>query len=92
MNLPERTPDGHPQCWLLYSREPTTSDGVWLRRCNVFPSQAAAVNHLRALIGPDLAASLQWQPHVLFPELHVGRDRRGAVWFLEPAPLLGVTP
>lgn len=89
--LPERTPDGHPQVWLLYRPEPHTSDGVWVRKCDVFTSREAAIRHLTGLIGHAHAQTIRWEPHVLFPELSIGTDGRGHCWYLEPAPLLGAT-
>lgn len=92
--FPERTPDGHPKVWLLYRPEPFApgSDDdraihLWVRRCDVFTSQRAALAHLYALLGPDLAASVRWREHELFPELTVGVDRRGCRWLLTWAPV-----
>ncbi len=91
---PERTPDGHPRVWLLYHPEPFApgSDDdraihLWVRRCDVFTSHHAAIAHLYALLGPDLAASVKWREHELFPELTVGVDRRGHRWLLTWAPV-----
>lgn len=94
VTIRERTPDGHPKVWLLYRPEPFApgSDDdraihLWVRRCDVFTSERAALSHLYALLGPDLAASVRWREHELFPELTVGVDRRGCRWLLTWAPV-----
>lgn len=97
--IPERTPDGHPQVWLLYRPEPFAPGGdddraihLWVRRCDVFTTQRAALAHLYGLLGPDLAASIRWKEHELFPELTVGVDRRGHRWLLTWAPVNAMVP
>lgn len=90
----ETTPDGHPQVWLLYRREPSRPDSieeqemnVWLRRCDVFTSRQEAIVHLDNLLGRQV----RWDRYAdlsggWFPELWVGRlgDSR---WWMVPAPL-----
>lgn len=94
MLLEERTPDGHPQVWLLYSPEPWEPGGIdeqqmslWVRRCDVFSSREKAIEHLDALIGDHVT----WSRYAdltggWFPELWVGR-RGHSRWWLCPAPL-----
>lgn len=90
MLLTERTPDGHPQVWLLYSPEPFAPGSVeereinlWVRRANVFTSQIAAEDFLADLLGRQVA----WRPWAPdFPELFVGEDR-GRRWLMCPAPV-----
>lgn len=88
--IPECTPDGHGQVWVLYSREPyppgsddDRSIHLWVRRCDVFTSRAEAIAFLDNLIG----VQVHWQPYdPIFPELWIGRhDQRR--WLMEPAPL-----
>lgn len=90
MLLTERTPDGHPQVWLLYRPEPHTPDGpeeremnLWTRRCDVFTSRIEAIAHLDNLIGCQVAWEL-YNP--IFPELWVGR-LGNARWWMTPAPV-----
>lgn len=88
--LPERTPDGHPQVWLLYKPEPFPFDGpedqeinLWVRRCDVFTSRHEAIAHLDNLLGRQIA----WRPyHDLFPELWIAEDR-GQRWLMCPSPV-----
>lgn len=88
--ITERTPDGHPQVWLLYRPEPFDFDSddersihLWVRRCEVFTSRAAAIAHLDNLLGRQIA----WRPyHDLFPELWIAEDR-GQRWLMAPAPV-----
>ena len=90
MLLEERTPDGHPQVWLLYRPEPfeigsddDRSIHLWVRRCDVFTSREAAHIFLERLIGRAVVFS----PYdALFPELWIGDDR-GHRWLLVPAPV-----
>lgn len=92
--LPERTPDGHPQVWLLYTPEPWEFDSddnrsihLWMRRCSVFTSRDAATAHLSSLLGRPVA----FQPYApLFPELWIFRESRHEImhrWLLCPAPV-----
>jgi len=91
MRLTERTPDGHPQVWLLYSPEPFRIDSpeereinLWVRRCSVYPTRERAIEALNERLGDNVA----WRPyHPLFPELWIGIDRRGARWLMEAAPV-----
>lgn len=88
--LPERTPDGLPQVWLLYRPEPFApgsdddrSIHLWVRRCDVFTSRAAAAAHLDNLLGRQIA----WRPYnELFPELWIAEDR-GYRWLMCPSPV-----
>lgn len=94
MLLSECTPDGLPQCWLLYRPEPWLPDGIdeqqmslWVRRCDVFSSRERATAFLDALIGAPVA----WDRYAdltggHFPELWVGR-RGSARWWLTSAPV-----
>jgi hypothetical protein len=94
MDLPERTPDGHPQVWLLYSPEPFTPDSIqereinlWVRRCDVFTSRDAASDHLARLIGRPVAFRRYGElTRGWFPELWIFEDR-GYRWLMCPAPL-----
>jgi hypothetical protein len=86
----ERTPDGHPQVWLVYRREPYAPDSpeeremdVWLRRCDVFTSRAEAVAFLDNLVGRRVV----WEKYnPIFGELWIGGDRRQR-WWMVPAPV-----
>lgn len=88
--IPERTPDGHPQVWCLYRPEPFAFDSdddraihLWVRRCDVFTSRAAAIAHLDNLLGRQVT----WRPYdELFPELWIGEDCEHR-WLMCPAPL-----
>lgn len=87
--LPERTPDGHGQLWLLYSPEPFEFDSddnrsihLWVRRCDVFTSRAEAIAFLDNLTGRQIL----WEPHELFPELWIGQDGTHR-WLLTHTPL-----
>ena len=91
IELPERTPDGHGQVWLLYRMEPFEFDSdddrsihLWVRRADVFTSREKAIAHLDALIGRQVA----WGPYNtdFFPELWQGRLGR-VRWLLCPAPV-----
>jgi hypothetical protein len=88
-SIPERTPDGHLELWLLYRPEPFEFDSdddrsihLWVRRCDVFTSRAEAIAFLDNLTGRQIL----WEPHELFPELWIGKDGTGR-WLLESAPL-----
>ena len=91
MLLSERTPDGHPQVWLLYRPEPFEFDSdddrsihSWVRRCDVFTSQATAMAFLDALLGHQV----HWRLYnELFPELWIGNDHRGYRWLMQNAPV-----
>jgi hypothetical protein len=91
VNIPERTPDGHPQLWLLYRSEPWTPTSsaeremnLWVRRADVFTSRQQAMDHLTSLIGRETV----WAPYnPIFPELWVGHDGLGHRWWMAPAPL-----
>lgn len=91
--IPEQTPDGLPQVWLLYTPEPYPHGGhedqaihLWVRRCSVFTSQQAAIVHLDNLLGHQVP----WRKYdPLFPELWIGIDYRGYRWLMEPAPVGG---
>lgn len=91
MLLTERTPDGHPQVWLLYSPEPYSPTSpeereinLWVRRCSVHSSRVNAIAHLDNLLGEQVS----WRPyHPLFPELWIGFDSRRARWLMAPAPV-----
>lgn len=87
MNLTERTPDGHPQVWDLYRPEPFLTDGVWLRRCDTFTSEANAKGFLNDLLGVPEGHSLPWRQHPMFPELQQATDGRGHWWYLVAKPL-----
>lgn len=90
MLLTERTPDGHPQVWLLYRPEPYTPESpeeremnLWVRRADVFTSRAEAIAHLDNLIGRQVV----WEPYnPIFPELWVGR-LGGVRWWMVAAPV-----
>ena len=86
----DRTPDGHPQLWLLYRPEPHTPGGVeeremnlWVRRCDVFSSRERATIWLERLLGEAVAWSM-YDP--IFGELWVGKLGRQR-WWLVPAVL-----
>jgi len=89
VNLPERTPDGHVQCWLRYSPEPwepfsapEREINLWVRRCEVFSSRERAIESLNELLGENV----QWRPYdPIFPELWIGFSRGGYRWLLVPA-------
>lgn len=90
VEIPERTPDGHGQVWLLYRTEPFAFDSdddraihLWVRRADVFTSRERAIEHLDALIGRQV----HWRPYdALFPELWMGT--LGHIrWLCCPAPL-----
>lgn len=90
MNLPERTPDGYAQIWLLYSPEPFEFDSdddrsihLWVHRASVFTSQAAAMGHPERLTGYPV----EWRQYGPFPELWIGFDSRGSRWLCEAAPV-----
>lgn len=91
LNLPERTPDGYAQVWLLYKPEPYSPDSpqereinLWVRRCSIFSSKQAAIDYLNGILGQEVA----WRPYdPLFPELWIGFDSRGSRWLMEPAPV-----
>ncbi len=95
MLLTERTPDGHPQVWLLYRPEPFPFDSdddrsihLWVRRCDVFTSRAAAIAHLDNLIGEQV----QWHNYAdihdgFFPQLWIGWSRGRQRWLLTSAPV-----
>jgi hypothetical protein len=96
VDLPERTPDGHAQVWLLYQPEPWAPDAVteqeinlWVRRCTIHSTQALAVAYLDNLLGQQIT----WRPYnALFPELWIAFDSRGYRWLMQPAaldPLVG---
>lgn len=92
VTLPERTPDGDEQCWLLFSPGLFTLTPAlhhWQTPCTVWTSEAEAVRHLAELLGDDLASSLRWEQHELFPELSTATDARGYRWLLVPAPVGG---
>lgn len=86
----ERTPDGHPQVWLLYRPEPFAPDSaadravfLWVRRCDVFTSRAEAIAHLDNLIGRQVL----WREYdPIFPELWIG-ESHGQRWLMAPAPV-----
>lgn len=90
----ERTPDGHPQVWLLYDPEPFAPGSIeereinlWMRRANVFTSKAKAETFLSSLLGGPVVFS-PYDP--LFPELWIYRVRRGHAtyrWLMCPAPV-----
>lgn len=88
----QRSPDGHPQVWLLYRPEPfeldsddETSIHLWVRRADVFTSRDAATAHLAGLVGHPVGFD-PYDP--LFPELWIYRDRgRAQRWLLCPAPV-----
>ena len=88
-DLPERTPDGHAQVWLLYDPEPWPFDSddqkaihLWVRRCRVYASRDRAIK----VLSDTLGYPIDWQPYnPLFPELWVAHDRRGYRWLMEPA-------
>lgn len=88
----EYTVDGHPQVWLLYQPEPfefgsddDRSIHLWVRRCRVFFSRQAAIDHLKSILGHEVV----WKPYnELFPELWIGVDYRGVRWLMEPAGIL----
>lgn len=94
VEIPERTPDGHGQVWLLYRPEPFAFDSdddraihLWMRRCDVFTSRDTATAFLSDLLGHPVAfrnyAELTggW-----FPELWIYTER-GQRWLLCPGPL-----
>lgn len=83
MTLSERTPDGLPRVWTLLRPESATGDGVFVRRCDVFSSEARAKGWLDAMLG----RAAVWRRHPLFPELQVTTSGRGLFWYLTPAPL-----
>lgn len=90
MLLTERTPDGHPQVWLLYRPEPFAFDSdddrsihLWVRRADVFTSRDAATAHLAGLLGRPVGFA-PYDP--LFPELWIYRER-GRRWLLTSAPV-----
>jgi hypothetical protein len=86
----DRTPDGHPQVWLLYRPEPFVpwsdddrSIHLWVRRCDVFTSRVVAIAFLDNLLGYQVT----WQPYnEAFPELWIGWAR-GDRWLLCPSPV-----
>ena len=90
VEIPERTPDGHGQVWLLYRPEPYApgsdddrSIHLWVRRCDVFTSRITAIAFLDNLLGYEVT----WQHYnELFPELWIG-GARGNRWLLCPAPV-----
>ncbi len=94
MLLTERTPDGHPQVWLLYRPEPFAPDSddersihLWVRRADVFTSRDAATAFLARLLGHPVAFS-PYDP--LFPELWIYRESRHSMqhrWLMAPAPV-----
>lgn len=95
MLLTERTPDGHPQVWLLYSPEPFTPDSpeerevnLWVRRANVFTSRDEATAFLSRLLGVNVGFD-RYDP--IFPEMWIYRYRHsGALehrWLMCPAPV-----
>lgn len=91
MLLTERTPDGHPQVWLLYRTEPFEFDSdddraihLWVRRADVFTTRAGAMAFLNNLIGRQVT----WRPYntEFFPELWMGT--LGHIrWLCCPAPV-----
>jgi hypothetical protein len=88
--VPERTPDGHPQVWLLYRPEPfapwsddNRSIHLWVRRADVFTSRVTAIAFLDNLLGYQVT----WKEYnEAFPELWIGWAR-GDRWLLCPAPV-----
>lgn len=90
MTIPETTPDGHPQVWLLYRPEPFRPDGpeereinLWVRRADVFTSHDEATAFLSRLLSVDVT----FRPYnPIFPELWIF-ERRGYRWLLCPAPV-----
>lgn len=90
MNIPETTPDGHPQVWLLYRPEPFSPDGteereinLWVRRADVFTTAHEATLFLARLLGVEVG----FRPYnPIFPELWIF-ERRGHRWLLCPAPV-----
>jgi hypothetical protein len=90
MLLSERTPDGHPQVWLLYRPEPFApwsdddrSIHLWVRRADVFTSRVNAIAFLDNLLGYQVT----WKEYnEAFPELWIGWAR-GDRWLLCPAPV-----
>jgi hypothetical protein len=91
--IPERTPDGHPQVWLLYRPEPFEFDSdddrsihLWVRRADVFTSREKAIAHLDALIGGSVAWHNYGAATGFFPELWQGKLGRFR-WLLCPAPV-----
>lgn len=89
------TPDGHPQVWLLYTPEPfmfgsddDRSIHLWARRCEVFSTQQAAMDHLDNILGTKLT----WRRYdPLFPELWIAKDNRGFRWLMTSAGILDLT-
>jgi hypothetical protein len=81
MELTERTPDGHPQVWLLCRPEPFEFDSdddrsihLWVRRCDVFTSRAEAIAHLDNLLGHQVRWDRYADLHDGFwPELWIGK-------------------
>jgi hypothetical protein len=88
--IPERTPDGHPQVWLLYRPEPfefnddeDRSIHNWIRRCDIFTSRAEAIAFLDNIMGRQIAWRLYGDP---FPELWIAQDGISR-WLMVAAPV-----
>lgn len=90
VQIKERTPDGHPQLWALYSPEPyepfsdeDISIHLWFRRVNIFTSRIEAIVALDNLIGKQIKWKLY---NEAFPELWIGMNGHSR-WLMEAIPL-----
>lgn len=83
----EEDADGKPALWMLYQPEERQYKDpnmfLWVRRCNLFLTQQAAIFSLEKLgVKPQTI-----EQHELFIGLWVITDNRGHKWYLEKGPI-----